>query len=95
MIERHVTFKVYPDKTDEFVKLFVEEYRPAMSKMPGFVRVELLVEKENSNHFQMLICFEDLESSTAWRNSPEHQSLSPKIKSFYRESNLQVYEVVA
>ena len=46
MIERHVTFNVYPDKGEEFEKLFVEEYRPAMAAMPGFVRVDLLCQPE-------------------------------------------------
>ena len=36
MIERHVTFHVLPEKTAEFVRLFREEYRPAMATMPGF-----------------------------------------------------------
>ncbi len=44
MIERHVTFHVFPDKGKDFEDLFVEKYRPAMTTMPGFVRVELLRE---------------------------------------------------
>ncbi len=42
MIERHVTFEVLQGKEDAFEQLFIQEYRPAMSRMAGFVRLELL-----------------------------------------------------
>ena len=95
MIERHVTFNVYSNKTNEFEKLFVEEYRPAMSSMAGFVKVELLCEQEDPTRYQMTIRFETAEEAAAWRDSIAHKSLQPKIKSLYRDSTLQVYEVVA
>jgi heme-degrading monooxygenase HmoA len=95
LIERHVTFNVHPDKTGEFEKLFVEEYRPAMSSMAGFIRVELLCEQEDPTRYQMVIRFETAETAAAWRNSSAHQLLQPKIKSLYKDSSLQVYEVVA
>lgn len=94
MIERHVTFDVLPGKTHEFEKLFMDEYRPAMAKMPGFVNVELLREQENSTAYQMVIRFRSIENAAAWRASAAHQSLSPRLKALYSESQLQVYEVV-
>lgn len=42
MIVRHVTFEVYPDKAASFEEFFEAEYRPAMSKSPGFVLVEMV-----------------------------------------------------
>ena len=95
MIERHVTFNVCPDKTSEFEKLFVEEYRPAMSSMPGFIRVDLLCEQNEPTRYQMVIRFDTAESAAAWRNSAAHQALKPKIQSLYQDSTLQVYEVIA
>lgn len=95
MIERHVTFEVLPRKTHEFEQLFIEEYRPAMASMPGYVSVDLLREHEKSTVYHMVIRFQSLENATAWRASAAHQSLSPKLKALYSESQLQVYEVVA
>jgi len=95
MIERHVTFNVYPDKTSEFEKLFVEEYRPAMSSMPGFIRVDLLREQNEPSRYQMVIRFDTAESAAAWRNSAAHQALKQKIQNLYQDSTLQVYEVIA
>lgn len=95
MIERHVTFQVYPDRTDDFVAFFVEQYRPAMSTMPGFVKAELLCQQENSTQYQMSIRFETAEEATAWRNSEIHRSLQPALKALYKDLHLQVYTVVA
>lgn len=95
MIERHVTFHVLPDKCLEFERFFSEEYRPAMSAMPGFVRVELLRQAEESAQYQMVIRFESAETAAGWRASAAHQSLGPRIKALYGDSQLQVYEVVA
>ncbi len=95
VIERHVSFEVLPEKAGAFEKLFVENYRPAMASMPGFVKVELLREQEKSTVFQMVIRFETSEAAAAWRASPEHVALSPRLKALYIESRVQVYEVVA
>jgi antibiotic biosynthesis monooxygenase (ABM) superfamily enzyme len=95
VIERHVTFHVLPDKCGEFEAFFSEEYRPAMSAMPGFVRVELLRQPDEPAQYQMVIRFESLETAAGWRASAAHQSLAPRIKALYGDSQLQVYEVVA
>ena len=95
MIERHVTFHVFPDKGKDFEDLFVEKYRPAMTTMPGFVRVELLREVDQATLYQMVIRFQSIEDAAGWRGSPAHQSLQPILKALYSESQLQVYDVIA
>jgi heme-degrading monooxygenase HmoA len=95
MIERHVTFDVLPEKIQDFEKFFVENYRPAMASMPGYLKVELLREQENPNHYKMVIRFDSPDSAAAWRNSSAHQALSPKLKSLYSASQLQVYDFIA
>jgi antibiotic biosynthesis monooxygenase (ABM) superfamily enzyme len=94
MIERHVTFNVMPGKEKDFETLFKTEYAAAMSRQPGFVSVALLREHEKEAVFQMVIRFQSLETAAAWRDSAEHKTLSPKIKSLYKESIVQVYEVI-
>ena len=95
MIERHVTFNVIPGKEEDFEALFKDAYGIAMSKQPGFVSVVLLKEHEKEAVYQMVIRFQSLETAAAWRDSGDHKTLSPKIKAFYKESTVQVYEVVA
>lgn len=94
MIERHVNFDVFPGKSQEFERLFAEEYRPAMAQMPGFIKVELLREQGDAPKYQMVIRFSNAEEAAAWRNSSAHQALSPKLKALYSTSQLQVYDVV-
>jgi antibiotic biosynthesis monooxygenase (ABM) superfamily enzyme len=95
MIERHVTFNVIPGKEKDFEKLFKEEYSIAMSKQPGFVSVTLVKEHEKEAIYKMVIRFQSLQTAAAWRDSADHKALSPKIKSLYKESTVQVYEVIS
>lgn len=95
MIERHVTFNVIPGKEKDFEMLFREAYGVAMSKQPGFVSVTLLKEHEKEAVYQMVIRFQTLETAAAWRDSGDHKALSPKIKSLYTNSTVQVYEMIA
>ena len=95
MIERHVTFNVLLDKTADFEKIFVEEYRPAMATMPGFVKVDLLRLPDQPTQYQMVIRFESAEAAAGWRSSAAHQALQPRIKALYSDSQLQVYDVIA
>jgi heme-degrading monooxygenase HmoA len=95
MIERHVTFNVLPGRESDFEQLFVNDYRPAMASMPGFVKVELLREQEDPGHYQMVIRFESMETAAAWRTSDAHQALKPRIGALYEGSSLHVYDVIA
>ncbi len=94
MIERHVTFNVFPGKEKDFEALFKSEYSPAMAAQPGFVSVSLLKEHEKEAVYQMVIRFQSLETAAAWRDSADHKALSPKIKGLYKDSTVQVYEVI-
>jgi antibiotic biosynthesis monooxygenase (ABM) superfamily enzyme len=95
MIERHVTFTVIPGKEKDFETLFKGEYSVAMARQSGFVSVTLLKEHEKEAVYQMAIRFQSLETAAAWRDSPDHRALSPRIKTLYKESAVQVYEVIA
>ena len=53
-IERQITFHVLPGKTGEFEEFFASNYQPAMSQTPGFIKAELLKDKENPQDLQMV-----------------------------------------
>lgn len=95
MNERHVTFNVHPDRQGDFEKMFVEEYRPAMASMPGFNQVRLLCRADEPLQYQMVIRFDSAETSAAWRSSPQHELLKPKLKALYSDSDVQVFNVIA
>ncbi len=95
MIERHITFTVHPERTSDFERFFAEQYRPAMAESPGFVRVELLREADQATHYQMVLRFDDADSSLGWRTSPVHQGLQPALAALVADSEVQGYDVIA
>ena len=95
MIERHITFNVHPDKTAEFERFFADEYRPPMTKSPGFVRVELLREADSPTRYQMVLRWADGESAVGWRTSDVHQALQPALTALFSDNEIQAYEVIA
>ncbi len=94
MIERHITFTVHPDSTGAFEAFFARQYRPAMSKSSGFVKVELLREADSTTRYQMVLRFIDADSSAGWRNSAVHQALQPALQALYADSEVQGYDVI-
>ncbi len=94
MIERHVVFHVLPDKSAEFERFFESEYAQAMAKQPGFCSALLLRPVESGDERMMVLRFEGLEAAQSWRESAEHQRLSPRLKSLYQGSEVRVFDVV-
>ncbi len=94
MIERHITFNVHPDRTSEFERFFADDYRPAMAAAPGFVRVELLREIDSATRYQMVLRFEDADSSAAWRTSEVHQALQPALLELFGDNEIQGFVVI-
>jgi heme-degrading monooxygenase HmoA len=95
VIERHITFNVHADRTEDFERFFSESYRPPMAKAPGFVRVELLRELESATRYQMVLRWEDVEAATGWRTSAVHQALQPGLTALFSDNEIQVYEVIS
>ena len=95
MIERHITFNVHPDRGADFERFFVERYRPAMAKSPGFVDVWLLCEIGQPSRYQMVLRFDDVDAATGWRVSPEHQALQPDLNAMHGGNEIVAYNVVA
>lgn len=94
MIERHITFNVYPDTTAAFEQFITGAYGPAMAKSPGFVKCELLREADSTTRYQLVLRFKDADSATAWRTSEVHQGLQPALKLLHVDMAIQAYEVI-
>lgn len=94
MIERHVTFLLHPGSGPAFEETFVTQYRPAMSRQPGFDKVELLRELDHPGTFQMVIRFDSAQHASDWRNSSDHD-LKPGLRRLYSASEAGVFDVVA
>jgi heme-degrading monooxygenase HmoA len=94
MIERHVTFHVHPGKEGSFRSFFREVYAPAMARTPGFVSANLLQDQEESSDLKMVLRFESIDAAAAWRSSPAHEELKPRLKAHYEGSDVLVYDMV-
>ncbi len=95
MIERHITFNVYPDRTDAFEHFIASAYLPAMAKSAGFVKCELLREADSTTRYQLVLRFEDADSAAVWRTSEVHQALQPALKALHVDMAIQGYQVIS
>ena len=43
----------------------------------------------------LVLRFSGLEAAQAWRESAEHQALSPSLKELYQSSEVQVFDILA
>lgn len=82
MIVRQVSLKVPVDRQAEFASFWKDEYREAMSRQPGFVSARLLKSAESDEDLQITLEFASEEHAAAWRASPEHQRLGPRLKEY-------------
>ena len=95
MIERHITFNVHPDKTQEFERFFAQEYRPPVTHEPGFVASDLLREIERPDRYQMVFRWEQADAAVAWRTSDVHQALQPALTALISSMEIVAYTTVA
>jgi heme-degrading monooxygenase HmoA len=94
VIERHVTFHVKEGHEQAFAVFFRDHYRPAMAKMPGFVRASLLRSQDEPAEQLMVLGFAHAEAAAKWRQSDLHEELKPRLKSMYEKSELCVFHVI-
>ncbi len=95
MIVRQVTLKVPLDRQAELAAFFRDEYRAAMSRQPGFQAARLLKVAGADDELQLELEFAGEEAAAAWRASPEHAQLSPRLKAFSPVLALKVLSPVA
>lgn len=94
MIERHITFAVSPERTEEFREFFDERYLPPMAQVDGFISARLLRPADQDDEILMLLQFEDADSSARWRESEAHEALQPQLKSLHSGMQIRGYESI-
>jgi heme-degrading monooxygenase HmoA len=95
MIERHVSFKVRPDRTADFERFFSDQYRPPCLAMAGLIECVLLRESAESTHYQMVFRWRGADDAAAWRTSSDHQALQPALEALHEGMSIVAYEQVA
>ncbi len=95
MIVRQVTLKVPVDRQEEFASFWRTEYREAMSRQPGFVGARLFKAADAADELQIMLEFASEEQAAAWRASPDHARLGPRLKAYSPVLALKVLSPVA
>jgi antibiotic biosynthesis monooxygenase (ABM) superfamily enzyme len=95
VIVRQVTLKVPLDRQAELAAFFRDEYRAAMSRQPGFLAARLLKVSGVDDELQIELEFAGEEQAAAWRASPDHVRLSPRLKAFSPVLALKVLSPLA
>jgi heme-degrading monooxygenase HmoA len=95
MIERHISFAVLPDKTADFERFFVEQYRPPVLQMPGLIECSLLLEAEHPDRYQMVFRWETADNAVAWRTSEVHQGLQPTLNALHSGMDIVAFSKIA
>jgi heme-degrading monooxygenase HmoA len=95
MIERHISLDVHPDRTTDFERFFVDEYRPPVLVMPGLVECVLLREADDETRYQIVFRWETAENAVAWRVSEVHQALQPAFNELHAGMTITAYVTVA
>jgi antibiotic biosynthesis monooxygenase (ABM) superfamily enzyme len=95
VIVRQVTLKVPLDRQPELVSFWRDEYRAAMWRQPGFLGARLLRVAGVDDELQLELEFAGEEEAAAWRATPDHARLSPRLKSFSPVLALKVLSPLA
>jgi heme-degrading monooxygenase HmoA len=82
VIVRQVTLKVPVDRQGEFTTFWRTEYREAMSRQPGVVGARLFKAADAGDELQMMLEFASEEQAAAWRATPDHARLGPRLKAY-------------
>jgi heme-degrading monooxygenase HmoA len=95
MIERHISLDVHPDRTADFERFFVEQYRPPVLEMPGLIECLLLREADNATRYQLVFRWETADNAVAWRVSEVHQALQPAFNELHGGMQIVAFTKVA
>jgi heme-degrading monooxygenase HmoA len=86
-IQLHVDLEVDPAREQEMLSSFQAQFRPAISRQPGFVEVKLLKLRSalagpppGNAGYRLLISFQTEEQRQKWVATAEHQRVWPLIE---------------
>ena|ERR1700681_4479324 len=98
-MEMHIDFAVEPGKEQQMVANYKNNFRPAISKQPGFVMVNLLKLRRGApdqTPYRLVLAFQTEEQRVAWTKTDAHQASFPTIRdTMAKGSKTNSYDDVA
>lgn len=96
-IELHVDLAVDPAKEREMLANFLNVFRPAASKQPGYIEVKLLKLRSSlagappqKSNYRFVLIFENEELRQQWIATPTHQEVWPAFASTLAHENYTI-----
>jgi heme-degrading monooxygenase HmoA len=96
-IELHVDLAVDPGKEHEMLDNFHKIFRPAASKQPGFIDVQMLKLRSalqgaalDGVNYRFVLIFKSEELRKKWVATPTHQKVWPTIERTLKSTNYNV-----
>jgi heme-degrading monooxygenase HmoA len=82
-MEMHIDFAVEPGKEETMLANYRNNFRPAISKQPGFIMVNLLKLRRggaDQTPYRLVLAFQTEEQRVAWTKTDAHQASFPTIR---------------
>ena len=96
-IQLHVDLSVDPAKEQEMLHNFKTIFRPAASKQPGYIDVQMLKLRSavqgkapEAGNYRFVLTFASEELRQKWVASPTHQKVWPTIEDMLKSKNYTV-----
>jgi heme-degrading monooxygenase HmoA len=96
-IQLHVDLTVDPANEKEMLKNFHETFRPAASKQPGYIDVQMLKlrsalmgKSAGDANYRFVLTFESEELRQKWVASAVHQKVWPTVENTLKHKNYTV-----
>jgi heme-degrading monooxygenase HmoA len=96
-IQLHVDLTVDPAREKEMLRNFHETFRPAASKQPGFIDVQMMKLRSalmgkgpGDANYRFVLTFENEELRRKWVASDVHQNVWPTIENTLKHKNYTV-----
>lgn len=94
MFVLHVDLEVKPDSRHALEKIYVETFRPAISRQEGFSAVALLRPKDDGNRYLLSIVFDHQSFQQKWVGTDLHQEVWPQMERHCVQYSIMSYDAV-
>lgn len=94
MFVLHVDLEVKPGARQTLEKIYVETFRPAISRQEGFHAVALLRPAEDGSNYLLSIAFDDESFQQKWVATDIHQQVWPQMEQHCAGYSLRRYNAV-
>ena len=94
MFVLHVDLKVKQGLEPVIERIYIENFRPAISRQDRFGAVELLRPTEDRGDYRLTIAFEDCTSQQKWVSTEIHQIVWPQMEAQCLSYSVEYYNLV-